>query len=360
MLKKLLKRFIRFVLSCPFENVCANRQIGFGCVCGRSGKKKEATRQEDITRQERARSDAERRRLEAEQKRIADEERGRLLQAAEPTDFETERLAGLQRDVPDFQDLLRQLATGERQFGGADLGPLFQAFQETLLGNLEQDPFEDTLQEQLSLAEESNRQKFAQRGLLRSGLEREGATRAANELAIRSAQARQQSRQQQLANALVGGQAIESAGRGRRQDFGAVLGDAQRFEDARRARQQGILQNAAIGPAGLQSAGALQGSRQFAQTSAEIFGQEAGTLNQQILGRAEQEQATGELIGQVIGAVVGSFGGQPAAGAEAGSQVGGSVTAPSGQAKRLQTQQQGGQLVPTGSFERSQRRIRGR
>ena len=60
--------------------------------------------------------------------------------------------------------------------------------------------FQSTLQPQLNLAEQSNRAAFASRGLLRSGLEQEGATRSGQELAIREAEAQEAFRQQQLRN----------------------------------------------------------------------------------------------------------------------------------------------------------------
>ena len=60
--------------------------------------------------------------------------------------------------------------------------------------------YQSTLQPALNLAEESNRQAFARRGLLRSGLEQEGATRAGNELAINEASQQEAFRQQQLSN----------------------------------------------------------------------------------------------------------------------------------------------------------------
>ena len=60
--------------------------------------------------------------------------------------------------------------------------------------------FKSTFDQQFQLAEEANRAAFANRGLLRSGLEQEGATRAGNELAIREAAAREDFRQRQLEN----------------------------------------------------------------------------------------------------------------------------------------------------------------
>lgn len=60
--------------------------------------------------------------------------------------------------------------------------------------------YTSTLQPQLDLAESSNRAKFASRGLLRSGLEQEGATRAGNELAIAETAQKEGFRQNQLSN----------------------------------------------------------------------------------------------------------------------------------------------------------------
>ena len=135
--------------------------------------------------------------------RLVDEQRVRL-EAGEPitglesrTDLAFGDLREAAERDPFEQDLINALE------GLGITTPSGEIF-EGVVGRA-QDPsatFESTLQEQLALAEEANRASFAQRGLLRSGLEQEGATRAGNELAILETGARRSDAQEALNNFL--------------------------------------------------------------------------------------------------------------------------------------------------------------
>lgn len=177
-------------------------------------------------------------------------------------------------------------------------------------------PYQSTLQQQMSLAENSNRQAFARRGLSGSGLEQEGASRAGNELAIAEADRMNQDRlqkenfrQQQVENFMQ----IYNAGEGLRNRQIGLEGDLVNLQLGRESNLTGLL--------GGQTArsGANQVNLLNQQTT-----REQGLQDQAAAAQAARNAAIGKTIGTGLGTAGGFLIGGPP-GAAIGGQLGGSM-----------------------------------
>jgi hypothetical protein len=204
-MKKLFKR----LFPCD-KNAC---QGVFGCQCGSFGKKKAA--------QGIASAGA----LDP------------LEEASRRRAFENERILS---EILRFQQGVgarpQGFLTAQEQF--TRQGPLAQAIlSETLRGVAQPGQvFTSTLEPQLQVAEDFIRRRFAQRGLLRSGLPIEAMGRAGVELAIQEAVNRLNFRNQALAQALGLQGQMTNLGQQRLASLAALTAKGQQFAQAARQR----------------------------------------------------------------------------------------------------------------------------
>src|SRR3990167_7949162 len=170
--------------------------------------------------------------------------------------------------------------------------------------------FQSTLRPQLDLAEQANRAAFASRGLLRSGLEQEGATRSGQELAIREAEAQEAFRQQQLGNF----QNLFNVGQQLR---GREIGVEEAFTNLQLGRESNLtkLLAAQTGQRGTDLINLL--ARQTGRAE-DLF----DTAAQQ---EAARKASLGKSLGTALGAGVGFLVCGPA-GAGIGAQIGGGAS----------------------------------
>ena len=170
--------------------------------------------------------------------------------------------------------------------------------------------FQSTLRPQLDLAEQANRAAFASRGLLRSGLEQEGATRSGQELAIREAEAQEAFRQQQLGNF----QNLFNVGQQLR---GREIGVEEAFTNLQLGRESNLTQllAAQTGRRGDDLVSLLQ--RQTGRAE-DLF----DTAAQQ---EAARKASLGKSLGTALGAGAGFLVGGPP-GAVIGASIGGGAS----------------------------------
>ena len=170
--------------------------------------------------------------------------------------------------------------------------------------------FQSTLRPQLDLAEQANRAAFASRGLLRSGLEQEGAIRSGQELAIREAEAQEAFRQQQLGNF----QSLFNVGQQLR---GREIGVEEAFTNLQLGRESNLTELLA----------AQTGRR--GDDLVSLLARQTGRAEDLFDTAAQQEAARkaslGKSLGTALGAGAGFLVGGPA-GAGIGAQIGGGAS----------------------------------
>lgn len=178
--------------------------------------------------------------------------------------------------------------------------------------------YQSTLGPQLALALQANQQAFGRRGLLGSGLQDEGGTRAANELAIQEAAARNQFRQQSMENFFN----LFNTGEQLRNRSLGVAGDLVNLQLGRESNLTGLLGNQGFATA---------------NTNANVAGQNQAYARQDQLSQQQQDAAFQQMLGRLAGTGVGFALGGPTGAAIGGSVAGGGSNDLSSLLKSLQS-----------------------
>jgi hypothetical protein len=267
-----------------------------------SSSKKEDARQEDIVRQERDTAASQANEYSRQNESALDAFLGqmnRLISDEQPE--QRQRLESILRLQPQMEDILRNISQG-RTSG------YYTPLESQIQGRLSQDltnptqSYEDTFTPQFELLRDKMRSQAAQRGIVGSGLELENMGRAGIDLAIAQANARNQSRQQGISNALAGNQQVEGGVINRQAGLQNYLANLQSMQSSERARQSQLGEQAALMPLNVRTQTSANMLNVNDAARQRTFGLESDVLMNQIGQRQAQNAAIGQMVGAGAGA----------------------------------------------------------